>query len=42
MNARETLGYKQERQKDVYQKNVFGEELKPGERVWLFEPHKPK
>ena len=32
MNARETLGYKQERQKAMYQKNVSGEELKPGER----------
>ena len=42
MNARETLGYKQDRQKDMYQKNVFGEELKPGERVWLFAPHKAK
>ena len=42
MNARETLVYKQERQKDMYQKNVFGEELKPGERVWLFAPHKAK
>ncbi|XP_075258359.1 uncharacterized protein LOC142350397 [Convolutriloba macropyga] len=26
MNARETLGYRQGRQKDLYQKNVFGEE----------------
>ena len=41
-NARETLGYKQERQKDMYQKNVFGEELKPGERVWLFALREPK
>ena len=38
MNARETLGYRQKRQKDFYQKNVFGEELKPGEKVWLFAP----
>ena len=35
-------GYKQEGQKDMYQKNVFGEKLKPGERVWLFAPHKTK
>ena len=42
MNARETLGYRQERQKDLYQKNVVGEELKPGEKVWLFAPQKAK
>ena len=42
MNARETLGYKQEKQKDLYQKNVFGEELKPGEKVWLFCTPKSK
>ena len=42
MNTRETLGYKQKRQKDMYQKNVFGEELKPGEIFWLFAPHKAK
>ena len=42
MNARETLGYRQGRQKDLYQKNVFGEELKPGEKVWLFAPQKAK
>ena len=42
MNARETLGYKPERQKDLYQKNVFGEELKPGEKVSLFAPEKAK
>ena len=40
MNARETLGYKQERQKDMYQKYFFGEELKPGERVWFIAPTK--
>ena len=42
MNARETLGYRQERQKDIYQKNIFGEELKQGDRVWPFAPHKTK
>ena len=42
MNARETLGYRQGRQKDLYQKNVFGKELKPGEKVWLFAPQKAK
>ena len=42
MNARETLGYGQGRQNDLYQKNVFGEELKPGENVWLFAPPKCK
>ena len=42
MNARLTPGCEQERQKDMYQKNVFWEELKPGERVWLFAPHKSK
>ena len=42
MNARETLGYKPETQKNLYQKNVFGEELKPGEKVWLFAPEKAK
>ena len=42
MNARETLGYRQGRQKYLYQKNVFGEELKPGEKVWLFAPQKAK
>ena len=42
MNARETLGYRQGRQKHLYQKNVFGEELKPGENVWLFAPPKSK
>ena len=42
MNARETLGYRQGRQKDLYQKNVFGEELKPGEKVWLSAPQKAK
>ena len=42
MNARETLGYRQGRQKDLYQKNVFGEELKPGEKVRLFAPQKAK
>ena len=41
VNARETLGYRK-RQKDLYQKNVFGEELKPGEKVWLFAPQKAK
>ena len=42
MNARETLGYRQGTQKDLYQKNVFKEELKPGEKVWLFAPQKAK
>ena len=42
MNARETLGYRQGRQKDLYQKKIFGEELKPGEKVWLFAPQKAK
>ena len=42
MNARETLGYRQGRQKDLYQRNVFGEELKPGEKVWLFQPQEAK
>ena len=42
MNARETLGYRQEKQNDLYQKNVFGDELKPGEKVWLFATQKTK
>ena len=42
MYARETIGYRQGRQKDLYQKNVFGEELKPGEKVWLFASQKEK
>ena len=42
MNARETLRYRQERQKDLYQKNVFGKELKPGQKVLLFAPKKAK
>ena len=42
MNARETLGYRQEKQKVLYQKNVFGEELKPGEKVWLSAPQNAK
>ena len=42
MNAREKLGYRQERRKDLYQKNVFGDVLKPGEKVWRFAPQKVK
>ena len=42
MNARETLGGNQQRQKDYYQKTVFGDELKVGQKVWLFAPHKAK
>ena len=38
MKARETLGYRQGRQKDFYQKSVFGEERKSGEKVWLLAP----
>ena len=38
MNARETLGYRQGRQKDLLQKNVFGEELKPGESLAFRTP----
>ena len=34
MNAREILG--------LYQKNVFEEELKPGEKVWFFASQKAK
>ena len=40
MNARVTLGYRQGRQKDLYQKNVCGEELKPEEKSWLSVPQK--
>ena len=36
MNARERLDYRQQTQKDMYQKNVFDEKLKQGESVWLF------
>ena len=42
MNVIETLGYRQRRQKDLSQKNVFGEELKPGEKVRLFASQKAK
>ena len=42
MNARETIGYKQERNKDMYQKNVFGKELMQRDRVVLFAPHRVK
>ena len=42
MNASQTLGFRQGRQKDLCQKNVFGEKLKPGEKVWLFAPQKAK
>ena len=40
MNARETLGCNQERQKDIYQKDVFSDAYKAGDKVWLFAPHK--
>ena len=42
MNARETLGCNQERQKDRHLKEVFGESYHYGDRVWLFAPHKVK
>ena len=42
MNARETLGCNQERQKDRYHKEIFGESDSNGDRVWLFVPHKAK
>ena len=40
MNARETLGCNQERQKDRYHKEVFGESYRKGDQIWLFAPHK--
>ena len=42
MKARETLGCNQERQKDRYHKEVFGESYCNGDRVWLFAPYKAK
>ena len=42
MNARETLSCNQERQKDIYQKDVFGDAYKAGDKVWLFAPHQAK
>ena len=36
------LGCDQERQKDRYHKEVFGESYRNGDRVWLFAPHKVK
>ena len=42
MNARETLGCNQERQKDRYHKEVFGESYRNGDQVWLFDPQKAK
>ena len=41
-NAKGTLGYRQEKQNDLYQKNVFVEELKPGEKIRLVAPQKAK
>ena len=42
MNARETLGRNQERKKDGYHKEVFGESYRNGYRGWQFAPHNAK
>ena len=42
MNARETLGCNQQRQKDRNHKKVFGGSYRNGDRVWLFAPHRAK
>ena len=42
INAREILVCNQERQKDRYHKEVFGESYCNGDRVWLFAPHEAK
>ena len=41
-DARETLGYREEWEKDMYGKNVFGEQLTQEDRIWPFALHRTK
>ena len=40
--AQMTMGTEQGRQREYFNRNVYGEPFKEGDLVWLFEPHKAK
>ena len=40
--AQATMGKEQQRQRDYFNRKVHGDPFKPGDLVWLFEPHPAK
>ena len=41
-HAQATMGKEQRIQRDYFNKKVHGDTFKPGDLVWLFEPHRAK
>ena len=41
-HAQTTMGKEQRRQRDYFNRKVHGDPIKPGDLVWLFEPHRAK
>ena len=39
-HAQATMGKEQRRQRDYFNRRIHGDPFKPGDVVWLFEPHK--